>query len=137
MRTPERFARDVAEAGSTHAWFDKRAAWFATQHVDPLDWIWQSHAYDRHDVGTTPGFDGDTAKALASIEAQALIGVPELDLYNPVEAGVWAAQQMKHATLLRVPSSSGHMMASDADPAAAAQLNAELAAFMCKIDASP
>jgi homoserine O-acetyltransferase/O-succinyltransferase len=138
MRTPERFACDVAQAGgSTRAWFDKRAAWFATQHVDPLDWIWQSHAYDRHDVGTTPGFERDTAKALASIEAHALIGVPELDLYNPVEAGVWAAQQMKHASVLRVPSASGHMMASDADPAAAAQLNAEIASFMCKIDALP
>ncbi len=43
MRTSERFAEDVAQAGgSTHAWFDRRATWFATQRFDPLDWIWQS-----------------------------------------------------------------------------------------------
>ena len=130
MRTPEGFAQDVAQAGSTLAWFEKRAAWFRTQRLDPLDWIWQSHAYDAHDVGTTPGFGGDTARALASIEAPTLIGVPELDLYNPVEEGARAATHMRHATLLRVPSTSGHMMASEGDPASAAQLNADIAAFM-------
>jgi homoserine O-acetyltransferase/O-succinyltransferase len=137
MRTPERFERDVQQAGATSTWFEQRAAWFATQRLDARDWIAQSHAYDAHDVGTTPGFDGDTARALASIEARALIGVPELDLYNPVEAGAWAAAHMQHATLLRVPSASGHMMASDADPASAAQLNAEIAAFMTSETGSP
>jgi len=130
MRTPARFAQDVAQAGGTRAWFDTRAAWFRTQRLDPLDWIWQSHAYDAHDVGTTPGFGGDTARALAAIDAQTLIGVPELDLYNPVEEGAQAAAQVRNATLLRVPSTSGHMMASDADPASAAQLNAAIASFM-------
>ncbi|BAO90843.1 alpha/beta fold hydrolase [Caballeronia cordobensis] len=130
MRTPERFEEDAALAGGVHAWLDKRAAWFRTQRLDPLDWIWQSHAYDAHDVGTTSGFEGDTARALASIEAHTLIGVPALDLYNPVEEGVRAAQQIGNATLLRVPSTSGHMMASEADAASAAQLNAEIASFM-------
>jgi len=130
MRTPARFAQDVEQAGGTQAWFERRAAWFGAQRLDPLDWIWQSHAYDAHDVGTTPGFGGDTARALASIDAHALIGVPELDLYNPVEEGAWAAAQMRNATLLRVPSNHGHMMASDADPASAARLNARIAAFI-------
>jgi homoserine O-acetyltransferase len=130
MRTPARFEQDVAQAGSTQDWFDRRAAWFRTQRLDPFDWIWQSHAYDAHDVGSTPGFGGDTARALASIDAQTLIGVPELDLYNPVEEGERAAAQIRNATLLRVPSTSGHMMASDADPASAAQLNADIASFM-------
>ena len=31
---------------------------------DANDWIYQTWAYERHDVGTTPGFNGDTAKAL-------------------------------------------------------------------------
>ncbi|MDR5773854.1 MULTISPECIES: alpha/beta fold hydrolase [unclassified Caballeronia] len=130
MRTPERFADDAAKAGSTYAWLDARAAWWATQRADPLDWIAQSHAYDTHDVGTTPGFDGDTAKALAAIAAPTLVCVPALDLYNPVEAGVWAAEHIPQATLLRLPCTSGHMMASEADPQAAAQLNDAIAEFM-------
>ena len=52
---------------------------------DPVDWVYQSFAYDAHDVGTTPGFGGDTAAALRSIRAPVLLLVPELDLYNPVE----------------------------------------------------
>src|SRR3977135_3349432 len=34
---------------------------------DANDWIYQTWAYERHDVGATPGFDADTEKALASI----------------------------------------------------------------------
>ena len=37
---------------------------------DANDWIYQTWAYDRHDVGTTPGFNGDTAKALAGDQGQ-------------------------------------------------------------------
>ena len=31
---------------------------------DANNWIYQTWAYERHDVGTTPGFNGDLAKAL-------------------------------------------------------------------------
>ena len=50
--------------------------WLQAQETDLIkvfdanDWIYQTWAYDRHDVGTTPGFNGDTAKALQSIKAK-------------------------------------------------------------------
>ena len=50
---------------------------------DANDWIYQTWAYERHDVGTTPGFNGDTAKALASIKAKTLILTGTKDLLNP------------------------------------------------------
>ena len=50
---------------------------------DANDWIYQTWAYDRHDVGTTPGFNGDTAKALQSIKAKTLILLGTKDLLNP------------------------------------------------------
>jgi homoserine O-acetyltransferase/O-succinyltransferase len=131
-RTPQRFALDVAQVGSVDAWLAQRTQWWAEQHCDPLDWIYQSWAYDAHDVGQTSGFDGDTAKALASITARTLIGVPRLDLYNPVEDGVWAAQQIAGSTLLRLPYDSGHTTASEADPAAAQQLNEEIGRFIAQ-----
>ncbi len=46
---------------------------------DPVDWVYQSWAYDAHDVGKTLGFGGDTAGALQSIRAPTLLLVPELD----------------------------------------------------------
>ena len=37
---------------------------------DANDWIYQTWAYERHDVGTTPGINGDTAKALRLDQGQ-------------------------------------------------------------------
>jgi len=50
---------------------------------DANDWIYQTWAYDRHDVGTTPGMNGDTVKALRAIKAKTLIMTGTKDLLNP------------------------------------------------------
>ena len=84
--------------------------------ADPLDWIYQSWAYDAHDVGTTPGFAGDTAAALRSIKAPALLLVPNLDLYNPVDDAIEAARLIPDATLVRLGGRAGHAVAADASP---------------------
>jgi homoserine O-acetyltransferase len=83
---------------------------------DPVDWVNQSRAYDAHDVGTTPGFDGDTAGALRSIRAPTLLLVPELDLYNPVEDAIEAAELIPNATLFRLAGNAGHAVAADTSP---------------------
>ena len=50
---------------------------------DANDWIYQTWAYERHDVGTTPGMNGDMVKALRAIKAKTLIMVGTKDLLNP------------------------------------------------------
>jgi homoserine O-acetyltransferase len=83
---------------------------------DPVDWVYQSFAYDAHDVGTTPGFDGDTIAALRSIRAPTLLLVPELDLYNPVEDAIESAAHIPNATLVRLAGDAGHAVAADSSP---------------------
>ena len=83
---------------------------------DPLDWTYQSFAYDAHDVGATPGFGGDTAAALRSIRASTLLLVPELDLYNPVADAREAAMLIPNATLVKLGGDTGHAVAADASP---------------------
>jgi homoserine O-acetyltransferase len=83
---------------------------------DPLDWVYQSFAYDAHDVGTTPGFGGDTAAALRSIQAATLLLVPELDLYNPINDATEAAALIPDATLVRLAGNAGHAVAADTSP---------------------
>lgn len=129
MRSPRRFASDIAHL-SVQDWLAQRTDWWSQQGADPLDWIYQSWAYDRHDVGTTPGFDGDTTRALAAIRAKTLISVPQFDLYNPVEEGIWAAKHIAGCKLVRLSSADGHMAASQASPEAAVQLNREIGAFL-------
>ena len=53
------------------------------RRVDPVDWVYQSWAYDQHDVGATPGFNGDYQRALKSIKAKTLILAGTIDLLNP------------------------------------------------------
>ncbi len=129
MRSPARFALDVA-GSSMPEWLASRTEAWRLQQFDPLDWIYQSQAYDNHDVGTTPGFAGNTERALSAIRARTMIALPRIDLYNPVEEGAWAAQHIANCKLLQLPSDSGHLAASDADPASAALLNLEIKDFL-------
>ncbi|MCK1738258.1 alpha/beta fold hydrolase [Bradyrhizobium sp. 138] len=133
-RSPSRLAADVAANqdvnNDTVAWLLACARSMAAQQSDPLDWIYQSYAYDAHDVGASTGFGGDTQKALASIRARTLVAVPSLDLYNPIESGIWAAEQIERCELIRLPFHSGHLVASEAEPQAAAQLNDRIGRFL-------
>lgn len=83
---------------------------------DPVDWCYQSFAYDAHDVGTTSGMGGDTAAALRSIRASTLLLVPTLDLYNPVHDAAEAAALIPNATLVRLGGNAGHAVAADNSP---------------------
>jgi homoserine O-acetyltransferase len=84
---------------------------------DANDWIAQSWAYDHHDVGTTPGFDGDYLKALRSIRAKALLMNAPGDLYNPTEEAVEAARYIPDARYVQIPSLQGHVAGSAAKSA--------------------
>jgi homoserine O-acetyltransferase/O-succinyltransferase len=99
---------------------------------DPLDWVYQSYAYDAHDVGTTTGFGGDTAAALRTIRAPTLLLVPELDLYNPVEDAIEAAGLIPNATLVRLAGHAGHAVAADTSPQLA-DIRAAIGGFLNKL----
>ena len=67
----------------------QEAGW---RRVDALDWVYQSWAYDQHDVGATPGFNGDYQRALRSIKAKTLILAGSIDLLNPEYEAMEAAK---------------------------------------------
>jgi homoserine O-acetyltransferase len=123
-RTPAQV--DAEFAGDPKAvidWIARRTDDWLGQQFSPVDWLYQSWAYDAHDVGTTPGFGGDTDAALASIRAHTLIAAPSLDLYNPAAAAREAADRIPGAVFVPIESDWGHQSASAADAAAAGQLN--------------
>jgi homoserine O-acetyltransferase len=129
-RTPDRVDAEFGSPATAIDWIAQRTAAWAEQRFSPVDWIYQSWAYDAHDVGDTPGFDGDTAAALASIRVPVLIAAPPLDLYNPGPAARWAADRIAGARFVALPSDWGHQSASAADPASAALLDSEIGAFL-------
>jgi len=131
-RTPARVDADFAGAADAIAWIEARTAWWAAQGFEAIDWLYQSWAYDAHDVGGTPGFGGDTAAALASIRARTLVAAPPLDLYNPAHAARWAAERIPGARFIELDTDWGHQSAGPADAASAARLDAEIRALLAR-----
>ena len=129
-RTPRQLQSEFKSGEAVRSWIEARTAWWLAQGFAPVDWVYQSRAYDAHDVGATAGFDGDTARALASIRADTLVLAPPLDLYNPAEAARWAAEQIPKAALREIPSVWGHQSAAAAAPADALFLNRTIGEFL-------
>jgi homoserine O-acetyltransferase len=121
---------DFASESALHDWLDEKSSWFAQYGPDPFDWLAQTRAYDAHDLGGTPGFGGDTAKALAAIRARTLVLAPELDVYNPGWSARAATQAIPGARFELIPSDRGHQAASGVRAADIAWLDAQIGAFL-------
>ena len=99
---------------------------------DANDWIYQTWAYDRHDVGTTPGMNGDTVKALRAIKAKTLIMTGTKDLLNPEWEPQEAARYIRdvRVTTISPGTVTGHASAGGAFPADVDYLNREIGQFL-------
>ena len=99
---------------------------------DANDWIYQTWAYDRHDVGTTPGMNGETVKALRAIKAKTLILNGTKDLLNPEWEPQDAARFIRDVRVLTISPGTvtGHAAAGGAFPADVDFLNREIGSFL-------
>jgi homoserine O-acetyltransferase len=117
-----------APAGTTFdaAWERFRTAFSA----DANDYILQARTWQRHDVGTTPGFNGDTEKALRSIKASVLYMPSETDLYFPINDARYEQAFIPGVTFLPIPSLWGHTAGAASNPADGKFLNENVAKFL-------
>jgi homoserine O-acetyltransferase/O-succinyltransferase len=99
---------------------------------DANDWIYQTWAYDQHDVGTTPGMNGDLVKALRTIKAKTLIMVGTKDLLNPEWEPREAARYIRDVRVSTISPGTvtGHASAGGASPADVDFLNGEIVGFL-------
>jgi homoserine acetyltransferase len=93
--------------------------------------IYQTWAYETHDVGTTPGMNGDYAKALRAIKAKTLIMTGVKDLLNPEWEPLEAARYMRDVRTVTInpDSVTGHYAAGGFLPADVKQINVEVEHF--------
>jgi homoserine O-acetyltransferase/O-succinyltransferase len=131
-RTPAALAEFLPDCAEAHLWFEKMLAQSRANGFDAHDYLYQSWAYEAHDVGTTAGFNGDTGSALASIEARTLILAPPLDLFNPADAARTAAARITGAKFVEIPSLQGHQAATSTKLDDAAFLNRVVGEFLAK-----
>jgi homoserine O-acetyltransferase len=133
-RTPDMYAVQFKNGMDVLPWMTEQEN-AGIKLFDANDWIYQSWAYDRHDVGTTPGFNGDTAKALASIKARALILTGTKDLLNPEFEPTDMAKNIPGVKTMTISPGTvtGHASAGGFFPADVEFLNREAGAFLDSI----
>jgi homoserine O-acetyltransferase len=132
-RTPDGLKAAYPKALDVVPWIRGLEDTWLKAGFDANDWIWQTWAYDRHDVGTTRDFNGDTAKALASIKAKAILMNAPDDLYNPTAEAADAAKHIPGAEYVVIPSLQGHFAASPAKPADVDFMNAKITDFLNRV----
>jgi homoserine O-acetyltransferase/O-succinyltransferase len=98
--------------------------------ADANDYILQARTWQRHDVGTTPGFNGDTERALRSIKARVLYMPSETDLYFPLNDARYEQAFIKDVTFMPIPSLWGHTAGAASNPADLKFLNTNVAKFL-------
>jgi len=98
--------------------------------ADANNLILQARTWERHDVGTTPGFDGDVEKALRSIKVPLLYMPSETDLYFPIGDARYEAAFIPGVTLTPIPSLWGHTAGAASNPADGKFLNETIARFL-------
>ncbi len=75
---------------------------------DPHNLIAMIDTWLRCDIGNTPVFQGDTARALSTIQAHTLVMPATTDLYFTPEDCQREAEQIRNATYCPIPSIWGH-----------------------------
>ncbi len=129
-RTPAALAQILPDCAEAHLWFEKIHAQNRANGFDAHDYLYQSWAYEAHDVGTTAGFDGNTAAALETIRARTLVLAPPLDLFNPSQSAREAAADIPGARFVEIPSVQGHQAATSTQPDDASFLNRVIGEFL-------
>ena len=111
--------------------FDQAWQAFRTRFTaDANDYILQARTWQRHDVGTTPGFEGSVEKALRSIKARVLYMPSETDLYFPITDARYEQAVIPRVTFTPIPSLWGHTAGAASNPADLRFLNEHIAAFL-------
>jgi homoserine O-acetyltransferase len=132
LYSQEWWRRELWKAGAAPGTtFEQYSASFKKRFAaDANDYILQARTWERHNVGTTPGFNGDVEKALKSIKVPFLYMPSETDLYFPVGDARYEAPFIPKGTLMPIPSLWGHTAGAASNPADAKFLNENIAKFL-------
>lgn len=122
--------REGAKPGKT---FDEVLHEFRTNFIpgaDANNLILQMRTWEKHDVGTTPGFSGDVERALKSIKVPVLYMPSETDLYFPIGDARYEATFIPGVSLVPIPSLWGHTAGAASNPADEKFLNETIGKFL-------
>jgi len=99
---------------------------------DANNLILQMRTWERHNVGDSPGFNGDVEQALRAIKVPFLYMPSATDLYFPLEDARYEAPFMAKGILLPIPSLWGHPAGAGASPQDLKFLNDHIGRFLAE-----
>ena len=133
LYSQEWWRRELWKTTAPNDTFEQTMNRFRTRFsADANDYILQARTWERHDVGTTPGFHGDVERALRSIKVPFLYMPSETDLYFPLTDARYEAPFLAKGTLMPIPSLWGHPAGAAANPADAKFLNDNIGKFLAR-----
>ncbi len=94
--------------------------------MDANNVLSQAETWKRHNIGDTPGFNGDVEAALRAIKARVLLMPCRSDLYFPVADAEYEATFLQNGELVVIESPVGHAAGGGADPEATAFIDQKL-----------
>lgn len=124
LRSPEYWRQGLFRTDNTptmEAYLEQAPRRFPTSR--PYDYVLQGRAWQSHDVGQTPGFQGDTERALRSIRARVLFLPAETDEFFPVADAQYESQLVPNAEVVVIPTIWGHTAGAGASEEDRAFLN--------------
>jgi homoserine O-acetyltransferase len=133
LYSQEWWRRELWKTSAPNATLEQEIEHFRSNFIpgaDANNLILQMRTWEHHDVGTTPGFNGDVEKALRSIKVPFLYMPSETDMYFPVGDARYEAQFMSTVTLAPIPSLWGHTAGAASNPADAKFLNDSIGKFL-------
>jgi homoserine O-acetyltransferase/O-succinyltransferase len=124
--------RTNAAPGTT---FDQVLDRFRTSFIpgaDANNLILQCRTWEQHDVGKTPGFNGDVEKALHSIRVPFLYMPSQTDLYFPITDATYEQAFIPGVLFRPIPSLWGHTAGAASNPEDARFLNDTIGHFLSR-----
>jgi homoserine O-acetyltransferase len=95
---------------TVEAFLERTARTFPSSR--PQDFVVQGRTWQGHDIGDTPGFDGDVERALASIRVPVLYMPGATDMYFPITDAEYERAFIPDVDFVPIPSINGHMAGS-------------------------
>lgn len=122
--------RATAPAGTT---FEQILNNYRTHFIpgaDANNLILQMHTWEQHNVGNTPGFNGDVERVLRSIKVPFLYMPSETDLYFPISDARYEEAFIPGVSFIPIPSLWGHTAGAGSNPADLKFLNDNISRFL-------
>jgi homoserine O-acetyltransferase len=133
LYTPQFFVTDLKTKEAYFKWQNMWQGIIRFYPQDARDVYYTIQAWAGHDVGDTPGFNGDVRAALQSIQAKVLIIGAKGDMFFTREESMFAKKAIPKATYVEIDNNWGHINCVGWEPGGAKIIDKAVSKFLSNL----